>query len=104
MKNEKGKMKVAGGQWPVAGRVCKMICISLIFNFQFSIFNSLYAQSGLYVPSAKPIKNMQKALTNPPTFCLLLSYDGIDSAYSVDDLDLLDSAYRIAFDIDNPNY
>lgn len=47
---------------------------------------------------------MQKALTNPQTFCLLLSYNGNDSAYSVNDLDLLDSAYRIAFAIDNPNY
>lgn len=64
----------------------------------------LYGQSGLYVPSKKPVKNMQKALTNPPTFHLLLSYKGDDSTFSVDDLDLLDSAYRIAFDIDNPNY
>ena len=64
----------------------------------------LYGQSGLYVPSLKPVKNMQKALTNPPTFHLLLAYRGSDSSYSINDLDLLDSAYRIAFDIDNPNY
>ena len=25
-------------------------------------------QSGLYVPSAKPVRNMQKALTNPEVF------------------------------------
>ena len=80
-----------------------IIAIAIPFTFCLSPF-TLQAQSGLYVPSAKPVKNMQKALTNPPTFCLLLSYHGSDSSYSVDDLDLLDSAYRIAFDINNPNY
>lgn len=65
-------------------------------------FSTLHAQSGLYVPSAKPVKNMQKALTNPEMFHLLLVYRGNDTTYSVNDLDLLDSAYRIAFDIDNP--
>lgn len=60
------------------------------------------AQSGLYVPSAKPVKDMQKALTNPQTFSLLLTYQGSDTTYSVAHLDLLDSAYRIAFDEENP--
>ena len=68
----------------------------------FLVFSTLHAQSGLYVPSAKPMKNMQKALTNPEAFHLLLSYRGNDTTYSVNDLDLLDSAYRIAFDINNP--
>ena len=76
----------------------------LFFSFQFSVINSATAQSGLYVPSAKPVKDMKKALTNPPTFSLLLTYRGVDTAYSVDDLDLLDSAFNIAFDIENPNY
>lgn len=61
------------------------------------------AQSGLYVPSAKPVRNMQKALTNPETFHLLLCMQGGANTYSVSDLDLLDSAYRIAFDVENPN-
>lgn len=68
------------------------------------MLTTVRAQSGLYVPSAKPVKDMQKALTNPQTFCLLLAYQGDDSTYSVSDLDLLDSAYRIAFNVDNPNY
>lgn len=62
------------------------------------------AQSGLYIPGAKPVKNQQKAFVNPPVFCLLLSYGGADSTFAERDLDLLDSAYRIAFGIDNPNY
>lgn len=65
---------------------------------------SVAAQSGLYVPSDKPVRNMQKALTNPPVFHLLLHYNEGSDTYSVDDLDLLDSAFRIAFDIDNPMY
>ena len=97
-------MKTVSRQWSVVIRLFKIACVSLFFIFHFSFFNSATAQSGLYVPSAKPVKNMQKALTNPQTFCLLLSYNGNDSAYSVNDLDLLDSAYRIAFAIDNPNY
>ncbi|MBP5678192.1 MAG: hypothetical protein J6W88_06825 [Bacteroidales bacterium] len=66
--------------------------------------SSAMAQSGLYVPSDKPIRNMEKALTNPPAFHLLLKYNANADTYSVDDLDLLDSTYRIAFDIDNPMY
>lgn len=65
---------------------------------------SLSAQSGLYVPSNKPIRNMQKALTNPEVFHLLLKYTGDRPEYSDSDLDLLDSAYRIAFALDNPMY
>lgn len=64
----------------------------------------VHAQSGLYVPSAKPVKNMQRALTNPETFYLLIQYRGNDSTFSVADLDLLDSAFRIAFSYTNPNY
>lgn len=60
------------------------------------------AQSGLYVPSAKPVKDMQKALTNPQAFYLLLSCQPGDSSYNVSHLDLLDSAYRIAFAEQNP--
>ena len=80
-----------------------LLALVLLLPFTFH-FSPVSAQSGLYIPSAKPVKNMQMALVNPPTFCLLLSYQSSDSSYSVDDLDLLDSAYRIAFDVDNPNY
>lgn len=62
------------------------------------------AQSGLYIPTAKPVKNMQKALTNPEVFCLLIKYSGADADYDTSALDLLDSAYRIAFDVKNPMY
>ena len=62
------------------------------------------AQTGLYVPAKGPVRNMQKALHNPEVFYLLLCYEGSAPTYSVSDLDLLDSAYRIAFDIYNPMY
>ena len=62
------------------------------------------AQTGLYVPAKGPVRNMQKALHNPEVFYLLLCYDGDAPTYSVADLDLLDSTYRIAFDIDNPMF
>ena len=62
------------------------------------------AQSGLYIPSDKPVKNMQRALQNPERFCLLITYSGGSSEFDVAALDLLDSAYRIAFDQHNPMY
>jgi len=62
----------------------------------------LVAQSGFYMPTTKPIRDMKKALTNPEAFHLLLSLNESDVAYSVSDLDLLDSAYAIAFSLDNP--
>jgi len=58
--------------------------------------------SGIYIPSAKPIKNMQKAMEHPDVFCLLLQYSGNAATYSTNDLDWLDSAYRVAFDRANP--
>ena len=60
------------------------------------------AQSGLYVPSAKPVRNMQKALTDPEVFCLLLSGHPGQTACTEAELDLLDSAYGIAFSLSNP--
>lgn len=78
-----------------------LLALALLLSFT-NLPLASFAQSGLYVPSAKPVKNMQKALTKPEVFYLLLTYHGSDSTYSVNDLDLLDSAYRIAFDIDNP--
>ena len=60
------------------------------------------AQTGIYIPSAKPIKNMQKAMQNPEHFCLLITYSGSSPNYGVETLDWLDSAYRVAFDRHNP--
>ncbi|MBR6899499.1 MAG: hypothetical protein IKN29_04315 [Bacteroidales bacterium] len=70
----------------------------------FTLFSSLAlrAQSGLYLPTTKPVKDMRAALTNPQAFYLLLSYQGSDSTYNITHLDLLDSAYRIAFSEENP--
>ncbi|MBQ0015909.1 MAG: hypothetical protein KBT04_02870 [Bacteroidales bacterium] len=59
-------------------------------------------QSGIYIPSPKPVRNMQKALVNPDQFCLLIGYSGNDTVFSLSMLDLLDSVYRIAFANDNP--
>ena len=59
------------------------------------------AQTGIYIPSAKPVRNMQKALENPEVFCLLLHFDKTDSTLSLSDLDLLDSVFRIAFSTTN---
>ena len=64
----------------------------------------LSAQSGLYVPSLKPVKDMQRALAQPEVFFLLLQYQGQDEAFSVADLDLLDSAYGIAFNERTPMF
>ena len=62
------------------------------------------AQSGLHIPTEKPIKprDLPKAWTNPELFCLLLQFDEDDSAYREVDLDLLDSAYNLAFNRENP--
>lgn len=61
-------------------------------------------QPGLYIPSEKPIKpkELAKAWVNPPLFCLVLQFDAGDSNYRERDLDLLDSTYRIAFSLENP--
>ena len=61
------------------------------------------AQTGIYIPSAKPIKNMQKAMVHPERFCLLINYSGSSTDYGIGDLDWLDSVYRVAFaDRSNP--
>ena len=61
-------------------------------------------QSGLHIPSEKPIKpkDLPRAWTTPEVFCLLLHFDEGDSSYRESDLDLLDSAYSVAFNRDNP--
>lgn len=90
--------------------LCKMLstkslrCVVALAAFCIAAAIGVQGQSGLYIPSAKPVKNIQKALVNPERFCLLLTFDGDQPAYREADLDLLDSAYRIAFDLDNPRY
>ena len=90
--------------------LCKMVNarglrrVLALTAFCFAAAIGLQAQSGLYIPSAKPIKNIQKALVNPERFCLLLTFDGDQPTFREADLDLLDSAYRIAFDLENPRY
>ena len=66
------------------------------------VSGAVRAQSGLYVPSTKPVRDMQKALQRPEAFCLLLFPQEAGTGYTVGELDLLDSAYRIAFALDNP--
>ena len=80
----------------------KLFTAAALFAALHMPLATLSAQSGLYVPSLKPVKNMQKALTTPEVFHLLLAIPGDDSTFLVDDLDLLDSAYRIAFSPSNP--
>ena len=60
--------------------------------------------SQMLIPSEKPIKakELARAWTNPEVFCLQLHFDNGDSAYRESDLDLLDSAYDIAFSKVNP--
>ncbi|MBQ9864055.1 MAG: hypothetical protein IJM33_01795 [Bacteroidales bacterium] len=75
--------------------------------FTFLLLSALTAsaqQSGLYIPSEKPLKpkELVKAWINPEVFCLLLHFDEGDSSYRERDLDLLDSAYSIAFSRENP--
>ena len=78
-----------------------------VLSFLLAAFLSggmhLNAQTGIYIPSAKPIKNMQKAMTHPEKFCLLINFSGSSATYGVDALDWLDSAYRVTFaDRHNP--
>ena len=82
---------------------CRVVALVVVHVALFAAPCAV-AQTGLYVPAKGPVRNMQKALHNPEVFYLLLCYEGSAPTYSVGDLDLLDSAYRIAFDIDNPMY
>ena len=77
----------------------------LVFSFYFLLLTVATAQtSGLLIPSEKPLKprELEKAWTNPEVFCLMLHFDEGDSTYREADLDLLDSAYNIAFDRNKP--
>ncbi len=84
----------------------KYLSITFLFLliFQFTICNS-QAQTGIYVASAKPVKDMKKVLASyPETFYLLVQFDR-DTTLTLSDLDLLDSVYNYAFlNRDNPNF
>lgn len=77
----------------------------IILSFLLLAAFGLAAQtSGLYIPSDKPLrpKELEQAFVNPEVFCMLLHFDGQDSTYREADLNLLDSAYRIAFGKESP--
>lgn len=61
-------------------------------------------QSRLHIPTEKPLKpkELSQAWHQPEVFCLQLFFDESDSAYREQDLDVLDSAYMIAFDRNTP--
>ena len=64
---------------------------------------SLYAQSAIYYPNIKALKpSTETGLYEPESFVLLLDYTKGESAYKVEDIDLLDSVYRVAFSRTNP--
>ena len=79
---------------------CVKYCALLMLLLTCTV--SAAAQTGFYVPSTKPVRNMQKALENPEVFHLLLCLQDDETGYSVAHLDLLDSAYGIAFAVANP--
>ena len=85
---------------------CKMLTTSvkrlLVAVLLTTVVWPLSAQTGLYLPTDKPVRNMQKALENPEAFHLLLCLREGATTYAVSDLDMLDSAYAIAFAVDNP--
>lgn len=81
-----------------------IVLMGMLFTFQLSpLTTTVNAQSGLYLPSTKNVRDMQKALATAPDFYLLIYYSGDAAEYSLSALDLLDSAYGIAFDRENPH-
>ena len=80
----------------------------LVFSFYLLVFlmPAAQGQSGLYIPSEKPLKpkQLEQAWVNPEVFCLLLDFDAGDSNYRERDLDRLDSAYSVGFDRMNPRF
>lgn len=77
----------------------KLVLVTLLL---MASWGHSWAQTGIYIPSDKPIKNMKVAMTNPDKFCLLVKYNYGDSTYTTADLDLFDSVYNMAFDRNNP--
>lgn len=68
-----------------------------------SLVVPLAAQEAFLIPNQTKVKDMQRVLnSHPEAFALQMHFTGQDSTLALQHLDLLDSAYRIAFDIDNP--
>lgn len=84
---------------PILSKIGRIVLLCLMMVVGGCV---AYAQTGLYIPSAKPVRNMKKALVNPEVFCLLIQYQEEQIDFTLDDLDLLDSVYRIAFSQTNP--
>lgn len=82
----------------------KLLSISILILFGIQQL-PLLAQTGLYVASAKPVKDMNKVLaTYPETFYLVMEF-GMDTTLTLSDLDMLDSVYNYAFlNRENPNF
>ena len=78
----------------------------VVLFFLFATLSAAGQNSELLIPSEKPIKpkDLPKAWTNPEEFSLKLQFNENDSAYREEDLDLLDSAYTIAFNRNNPRF
>ena len=84
-------------------RSTKILVLALSLGCALFSCQRAQCQTGIYIPSAKPIKNMQKAMEHPDMFCLLIKYSGSATTYGINDLDWLDSVYRVAFaDRTNP--
>ena len=79
----------------------RLLFFGLIGVFLMS-FRTAYAQTGIYIPSTKPVKNMKRAMQNPEQFCLLIQYQGQDSTFGTSALDWLDSSFNVAFRESNP--
>lgn len=79
--------------------------LTLLILICFSI-GMMAQNSGLHIPSPKPMKpkDLAMAWNNPEVFCLQLFFDEGDSAYRERDLDLLDSAYMVAFNRESPRF
>ena len=62
-----------------------------------------YAQSAIYYPNIKTLKpSAETGLLEPESFVLLLEYPQGQPSYNIEDIDLLDSVYRVAFSRTNP--
>lgn len=69
------------------------------------VMTSCWAQSGLYLPLSEKARKSAKAPVwpqYPEEFFLLLYFTPGDSVYTINSLDILDSAYNLAFSKENP--
>lgn len=80
--------------------------LSFLVLTSYLLLPTVWGQTGLYIPTEKPLKpkQLEQAWVNPEVFCLLLDFAAGDSNYRERDLDRLDSAYGIGFDRNNPRF